>query len=182
MTKAIFLDRDGTINKDIGYLWDPDDFAFLPGAVEAIKIFHDLGYKVIVVTNQSGVARGFYGEEDVRRLHDHMDKLLALEGAFVDAYYYCPHHPEGVVEAYKKVCGCRKPAPGMIKQAEKEFGLDLSQSICVGDKDADVLAGMNGGVGWCAFVKGVYPLDEKVSRTVPIFGGLLELAFHMKKA
>lgn len=180
MQKAVFLDRDGTINQDKGYLCNPCDFAFIPGAVEAIKIFRNLGYKVIVITNQSAVARGFYDEEAVRRLHNHMNSLLALEGASVDAYYYCPHHPEGIVSAYKKDCDCRKPAPGMIRRAKEDFGLDLSRCVCVGDRDIDVLAGMNGGVGHCALVRGNYPMDEKILQTVPVFNDLLQLAHYMK--
>lgn len=180
LNKAIFLDRDGTVNKEIGYLHKPDDFCFVPGAVKAIMIFRELGYKVIVITNQSGVAHGYYTEEDIGRIHTHMDGLLALEGTSVDAYYYCPHHPEGARDDYRKTCGCRKPAPGMIHQAAKDFVLDLTRSICIGDKTIDALAGMNAGVGRCALVKGVYPIDEKIARSVPLFGNLLELALHLK--
>lgn len=180
MKKAVFLDRDGTVNKETGYLHKPDDFSFLPGVVEAIRIFRELGYMVIVVTNQSGVAHGYYEEEDVKRLHDHMDGLLALEGTSVDAYYYCPHHPEGARDDYRKICGCRKPAPGMIQQAAKVFDLDLARSICIGDKTIDAQAGMNAGVGRCALVKGIYPVDETIARSVPLFGNLLEFALHLK--
>lgn len=180
LQKAVFLDRDGTINKEIGYLYRSGDFAFIPGAVEAIKICHSLGYKVIVITNQSGVAQGYYTEEDIQRLHIHIDKLLALEGTHIDAYYYCPHHPEGVIQPYTKKCSCRKPAPAMIEQAVKDFDIDLCRSFCIGDKPIDAQAGMNAGVGRCALVKGIYPIDEKTGALVQIFDNLYKFALHLK--
>lgn len=101
---------------------------------ESIKIFHELGYRVIVITNQAGVARGYYEENDIEILHNHIDYLLDREGTYIDAYYYCPHHPEGTVCKYSYVCTCRKPEIGMIEQALKDFDIDLNNSLLVGDK------------------------------------------------
>lgn len=166
MNKAVFLDRDGTINREVNYLYNPNDFIFIPGAIEAIKVFHELGYHVIVITNQAGVARGYFKEADVKTLHQHIDKLLAAEDTYIDAYYYCPHHPEGTVEEYKIECNCRKPHTGLIEQAVKDFDIDLSESIIIGDKEIDVQTGKNVGIGnngsgWCVLVRSGHPVDEK---------------------
>lgn len=142
--KAVFLDRDGTINIEKEYLFKPEEFEFIPGAVEAIKSLNQTGYLVVVVTNQSGVARGYYSEEDVIRLHHHIDELLKARGAWVDAWYYCPHHSAGRVP-YNVACLCRKPLPGMLQQAAADHTIDLSCSWMVGDKIADMEAGLAAG-------------------------------------
>src|SRR3712207_4894921 len=131
--EAVFLDRDGTINVEVNYLYRPDDFAFVPGAPEAIGRLNRAGFPVVVVTNQAGIARGFYTAEDVVALHDHLQRRLAPFGARVDAFYFCPHHPDFTGE-----CACRKPAPGMLLQAARELGLDLGQSWLVGDSAGDI--------------------------------------------
>ena len=110
--RAVFFDRDGTLNVDIHYLHRPEDFIWIPGAKEAIRHVNDRGYLAILVTNQSGVARGYYPESDVQRVYDWMNSELQKVGAHLDALYYCPHHPEGKVPAYTKTCSCRKPATG----------------------------------------------------------------------
>ncbi len=142
--QAVFLDRDGTINIEKDYLFKPEDFEFTTGAVEAIRMFNEAGYLVIVVTNQSGVARGYYKESDVIHLHKYIDQLLQAKGARVDSWYYCPHHPDGIYP-YNKICNCRKPMPGMLKQAAAEHSIQLSKSWMVGDKMADVEAGLAAG-------------------------------------
>ncbi len=142
--QAVFLDRDGTINIEKDYLFRPEEFEFTPGAVEAIRLLNRSGYLVIVVTNQSGVARGYYTEEDVVKLHSHIDELLQSGGARVDAWYYCPHHPAGG-GPYNQECDCRKPFPGMLRQAAADHGIDLSRSWMVGDKSADMDAGLSAG-------------------------------------
>ncbi len=142
--QAVFLDRDGTINVEKEYLFRPEDFEFTPGAVEAIKILNHAGYLVIVVTNQSGVARGYYKESDVLHLHKYIDNLLNARGARVDSWYYCPHHPNGI-DPYNEICNCRKPMPGMLLQAAAEHSIQLSKSWMVGDKIADIEAGMAAG-------------------------------------
>ncbi|SFT66580.1 D-glycero-D-manno-heptose 1,7-bisphosphate phosphatase [Selenomonas sp. GACV-9] len=136
--KAVFFDRDGTLNVDIHYLHRPEDFAWIEGAKEAIKYVNDLGYLAILVTNQSGVARGYYPEEDVKRVYDWMNGELARIGAHLDALYYCPHHPEGKIPQYAKACTCRKPQTGMVDKACTDYGIDRSQSYFVGDSDGDM--------------------------------------------
>lgn len=143
--KAIFLDRDGTINKYVGFLTKPEQFELIPGVAEAIKKINKSGYLAIVLTNQPVIARGDCTWDELQQIHDKMETELGREGAFVDAIYVCPHHPdkgfEGERLEYKFDCDCRKPKPGLIIQAAKDFNIDLSQSIMIGDGDNDVKAG-----------------------------------------
>lgn len=139
MRPAAFLDRDGTINLEKEYLYRIEELEFVPGAPQAIRLLNRAGYLVVVVTNQSGVARGYYGEEDVEKLHRHMAALLAGAGARVDAWLYCPHHPDGR-GSYAIPCSCRKPLPGMLREAARRFSIDLQRSVMIGDKLIDVQA------------------------------------------
>ncbi len=145
MDKAVFLDRDGTINVELEFLYRPEEFVFIPGAPQAIKLLNDAGFLVIVVTNQSGIARGYYDEAAVYRLHHHVDAELARFGARIDAYYFCPHHPEYGIGGYGTACECRKPRPGMLLRAAADLSLDLTVSFMIGDRLADVHAGLNAG-------------------------------------
>jgi len=142
---AVFLDRDGTINVDKHYLHRVEDFEFIPGAVQAIKTLKNAGYSVIVVTNQSGVARDYFSLDDVARLHEHIQKQLAAAGTGIDAFYVCPHHPEEGQGEYLKNCDCRKGRPGLLLQASVDLGIDLQKSFMIGDKLADIEAGENAG-------------------------------------
>ncbi|CAG0988567.1 D-glycero-D-manno-heptose 1,7-bisphosphate phosphatase [Geobacteraceae bacterium] len=142
---AVFLDRDGTINVEKEYLHRAEEFEFVPGASEAIRLLKEAGFLVVVVTNQSGVARGYYDEAAVHRLHRFVDQELATVGASVDAYYLCPHHPHHGIGPYRTECACRKPLPGMLLSAAADLGIDLSRSWIVGDKAADVEAGLAAG-------------------------------------
>ena len=144
--RAVFFDRDGVLNKDINYLYKIEDFRWIAGAKETIKYYNTKEYYVFVVTNQSGVARGYYQEEDIKRLHQWIEAELAKEGAHIDAFYYCPHHPEGTVDKYKNVCHCRKPEPGLIKRALEEWPIDTEQSFLIGDKPSDVAAAQAAGI------------------------------------
>lgn len=146
--KVIFLDRDGTLNAEVNYLHRTEDLILLPGVIKALERFNKAGYMLVVVTNQAGVARGYYTEEEVRRLHEHMNAELQKHGAHVDKYYYCPHHPEHGVGAYKTDCNCRKPGIGMFEKAESEMpnGIDRAHSYMIGDKLIDTEAGRNFGV------------------------------------
>nr|WP_304970216.1 D-glycero-beta-D-manno-heptose 1,7-bisphosphate 7-phosphatase [uncultured Schaedlerella sp.] len=136
---AVFLDRDGTINREKYYLYRQEDFEWIPGARDAIRTFVLLGYKVFIITNQSGIARGYYTEEDVKLLHHWMDEELRQAGAKVDGYYYCPHHPEAGYGDYQADCGCRKPRAGLFWQAVREHGItDLKNSWAVGDRMRDL--------------------------------------------
>ena len=135
--KAVFLDRDGTINIDKGYLYRISDFEFLPGAVDALKMLQSAGYLLIIITNQSGIGRGYYTEEDFMRLNDYMKAELAKSGVNISGVYYCPHLPDAEVERYRKICDCRKPATGLFERAVKDFNIDLSRSYAIGDKERD---------------------------------------------
>ena len=135
--KAVFLDRDGTINIDKGYLYRISDFEFLPGAVDALKMLQSAGYLLIIITNQSGIGRGYYTEEDFMRLTDYMKSELAKSGVNISGVYYCPHLPDAEVERYRKICDCRKPATGLFERAVHDFNIDLSRSYAIGDKERD---------------------------------------------
>lgn len=137
---AAFLDRDGVLNVDHGYAHRPDQLDWIAGAPEAVRALNAAGYYVIVITNQSGVARGYFDESAVLRFHAHMQERLAEYGARIDAFYYCPHHPQGVVTEFAVACRCRKPLPGMLERAASDWPLDLSRSFLIGDKDDDVAA------------------------------------------
>lgn len=164
MEKVIFLDRDGTLNEEVNYLYRPEDLKLLPGVAEALRSFKDQGYRLVVITNQAGVARGYYREEDVDILHGCLNKILAEKGAEIDAFFYCPHHPEHGIGAYKKKCHCRKPETGMFEQAEQCFSIDKSSSWMIGDKLIDVEAGHNYGVNTLLVGTGYGEEEWKKSR------------------
>ncbi len=145
MKQAVFLDRDGVICEDKHYIHRKEDFILLSGVAEAIRLLNQQGYRVIVVTNQSGIARGLYSFQVMESLHEHMLKLLSKEKASIDKIYCCPHHPRGVIQEYRRSCPCRKPSPGMLYQAQKDFNLDLSTCYLVGDKTTDIQTGINAG-------------------------------------
>ncbi len=170
--RAVFLDRDGTINIDYGYVFRTADFQFIPGAPEAIRALNGAGYLVIVVTNQAGIARGLYGESDLHELHRYLDLELAGYGATIDAYYYCPHHPREGREPYLKECACRKPFPGMLLQAAADLFLDLDESFLVGDKRSDMDAGLAAGcrpiLVQTGYGSGVDDLPSNVSRVADL--------------
>lgn len=147
--KAVFLDRDGTINKYVGFLRDIDEFELLDGVADAIKRINASGYLAIVVTNQPVIARGEVSFEELERIHNKMETLLGKEGAYLDAIYFCPHHPhkgyEGERPELKFDCNCRKPKPGMLLKAAQDFNIDLAQSWMIGDGENDIRAGQNAG-------------------------------------
>jgi D-glycero-D-manno-heptose 1,7-bisphosphate phosphatase len=154
--KAVFLDRDGVINKYVGFLRNIDAFELLPGVAEAIKKINESGYLCIVVTNQPVIARGEVTVAELDEIHNKMETLLGLEGAYIDGLYYCPHHPhkgyEGEIAELKIDCDCRKPKPGMLLKAAEDFNINLAESWMVGDGENDVLAGKNAGCR-TAFIK-----------------------------
>jgi len=134
MSRAVFLDRDGTINEEVNYLSSAEQFRLLPGAGEAIRMLNQRGWRVIVITNQSGLARGYLTEEELARIHHQMKADLDREGAHIDGIYVCPHHPDDG-------CPCRKPGTALFEGAAQEFDIDFSRSCAVGDKMADLLPG-----------------------------------------
>lgn len=158
--KAVFLDRDGTINKYVGFLTSIEDFELIDGIAETIKQINSLGYLVIVVTNQPVIARGEVSLNELQGIHDKMETLLGIEGAYVDAIYYCPHHPhkgyEGELLEYKIDCDCRKPKPGMLLNAAMDYNIDLCNSWMVGDSHNDIKAGLNAGCKTALIGEGEY--------------------------
>jgi D-glycero-D-manno-heptose 1,7-bisphosphate phosphatase len=142
---AVFLDRDGTIIEDVGYLHDPARMKVFPWAAAAIRRLNGAGFAVVVITNQSGVARGLFDEDAIGVIHRTLSKTLAAGEATIDAYYFCPHHPQGLIEPYGIACGCRKPLPGLVQRAAADLGLDLSRSWMVGDRWLDIECGVAAG-------------------------------------
>jgi len=142
---AVFFDRDGTLINDPGYLNHPDQVQLLEGAAEALRELHGLGYKTVVVSNQSGVARGIVTEEMLEKIHERLRELLAAKGATLDKVYYCPYHPDGVVEQYRMDSDLRKPKPGMLLAAAREMEIDLAKSWMIGDAERDIEAGRSAG-------------------------------------
>jgi D-glycero-D-manno-heptose 1,7-bisphosphate phosphatase len=142
---AIFLDRDGTINEDIGYVSSPDELIVYPYAADAVRLINEAGLKVIIITNQSGVARQLYDEPMLATIHGRLIDELGRDGARIDAVYYCPHHPRIGNALYRRACECRKPGPGMLRQAAREHDIDLRLSYVVGDKASDMNLAANAG-------------------------------------
>lgn len=154
MKPAVFFDRDGVLNVDVHFLYRKEEFQWVDGAIEAILLANAKEYYVFVVTNQSGVARGYYEEKDVLALHDWMQGELGKKGAHIDAFFYCPHHVDGIVPAYALKCQCRKPAIGMIMRARDRYEVDMKRSVLVGDKDSDMECAANAGLRGLRFTGG----------------------------
>jgi D-glycero-D-manno-heptose 1,7-bisphosphate phosphatase len=174
---AVFLDRDGTINIEKQYLFRVEDLELLPGAAEGIALLCRAGYRIIVASNQSGIGRGYYTEDDVQHLHRHLDQILNQYGAWVDAYYYCPHHPEQAIGEFRTECDCRKPLPGMLLQAAADLEVELASSFMVGDKLVDVHAGRAAGCIPILVRTGYGAAEEtKLTVQVPVFDDLLAAA------
>lgn len=145
---AVFLDRDGVINRETGYVHRIEEFELLPGVPAALQRLQQAGYRLVVVTNQAGIGRGLYSAEAYERLTRHMQGLLQAQGVRLDAVYHCPHHPTAGVGAYRVECRCRKPAPGMLLDAARDLQLDLAGSVLVGDKGSDIEAGRRAGTAF----------------------------------
>lgn len=145
MNKAVFLDRDGTVNEEVGYLSDLKQLKLIPGAGAAIRRLNRAGFKVVLVTNQSGVARGYFPESFVHDTHALLEQMLRNEGARLDGIYYCPHHPTAGNSRYTTECDCRKPGTGMIDRAARDLNVDVKKSYVVGDKWSDVELGQRAG-------------------------------------
>ena len=174
MRPAVFLDRDGVINVDHGYVSRWEEFEFLPNVPETLAHLQDCGYLLIIVSNQSGIGRGFYTESDLQVLNFAISQyLIDTAGVSVTGFYHCPHHPSEAIGRYRVQCDCRKPAPGMIKQAVLDHQIDLASSILVGDKESDIQAGRAAGVRRLFLVAdGLRPNDQEVFQ---VLGGLSDL-------
>ena len=160
--RACFLDRDGVVNVEVSYLHEPEKTVLETGIVEALQAIHKAGFLAVVVTNQAGVARGKYPESDIAKVHEKLQALLSEHGEKIDAFYYCPHHPEHTGE-----CSCRKPNPGMILQAAEELDIDLAQSVMIGDRMSDVKAGINAGCKASYLVRTGYGLETLAKEPSP---------------
>lgn len=152
MKKALFLDRDGVINIDKHYVYKKEDFHFIEGIMETLHYFQDKGYLLIIITNQSGIGRGYYTEDEFHTLTEWMIEQCISYDVYITKVYFSPYHPEHGIGKYKKDSFCRKPSPGMILAAQEEFEIDLSQSILVGDSESDIEAGMNAGIKTTIFL------------------------------
>lgn len=171
MNKALFLDRDGVINEEKDYLYKKDDFVFIDGIIDLCKHFQELGYLIIVVTNQSGIARGYYTQSDFRTLTLWM--IEEFKNNFIDItkVYYCPHHPD-----IDGACSCRKPNTGMLLQAKDEFDLDMQHSLIIGDKERDIEAGLNAGLGEAyLFVDSTHSNSTQNSKATRVVKNLKEI-------
>jgi len=144
--RAVFVDRDGTLNTEIEYLHRVEEFEWIPGTVDAIRRLNEAGVLVLVITNQAGVAHGYYSEDDVHRIHRHMQNELEAEGARIDAFYYCPYHPDGTVAKYRRPSRCRKPETGMLERGLAEWKIEPEQCVVIGDRNTDVETGRRMGM------------------------------------
>jgi D-glycero-D-manno-heptose 1,7-bisphosphate phosphatase len=151
---AVFMDRDGVLNADRGYICRPKELEWTQGAIEAIRELNYLGYFVFVITNQSGIARGFFQEEDVYDFHSYMEEELERKGAIVHSFYVCPHHPDGIIEKYAIRCKCRKPLPGLVEQACQEWPVDLGESFLIGGREQDLAVANGAGISGYLFSEG----------------------------
>jgi len=174
---AIFLDRDGIINKERDYVHTIDEFHFIDGVFDACREMSKAGYRLIIITNQAGIARGYYTEDEFHHLTKWMLGEFRQHGIEIDDVYYCPHHPVHGVGEYNRDCDCRKPAPGMILRAAQEHSLDLQRSILVGDKVTDIEAGRAAGVGCCILVLTGHSLGAAdTDRADKVFADLRDVA------
>lgn len=179
-TAAIFLDRDGVINQDTGYVYKRDDFIFIDGVIDAMKLLKQKGYQLVVVTNQSGIARGLFSEDDFIRLTEWMDWSLADRDIVLDGIYFCPHHPTEGKGADTKECNCRKPAPGMFQEAITDLDIDVSASYMVGDKVSDLQAAQAAGVAHLVLVRtGKEMTAEGEAMAEAVYPSLSEFAQHV---
>ena len=174
LSRAVFLDRDGTMAPDIPYCSRPEDFNLFPESAKAIRRLKANGFKVIVITNQSGVARGYFSEDTLMKIHEKMERELSREDAHLDGIYYCPHHPD-------EGCECRKPKPQMILRAAQEHGINLLKSVMIGNSSADIEAGKAAGCK-TILIASSQPTDEAIaSRPDAVAAHLLEAAEVLKK-
>ena len=173
MNKALFLDRDGVINEDAGYVYRQEDFRFINGIFELCHMAQKKGYLLVIITNQAGIARGYYTEDDYRVLNNWMLLQFKERGIEITATYYCPYHPGYGVGRYGQDSPDRKPNPGMIYKACNELDINLSESVLIGDKDSDIEAGRNAGVGRLILLKGRYPYTS--SNDVSEFESLFDI-------
>jgi len=179
---AIFLDRDGTVNVDHGYVHEIDHFQFIDGVIDALRELKKMGYALVMVTNQSGIARGIFTEDTFMQLTEWMDWSLADRDVNLDGIWFCPHHPDAVVAEYRQQCDCRKPQPGMLLAAQKELNIDMAASYIVGDKIDDLLAGSAAGVGTKVLVRTGKPVTAEGEKAADwVIDSLADLPARIKQ-
>ncbi|WP_075182108.1 D-glycero-beta-D-manno-heptose 1,7-bisphosphate 7-phosphatase [Pantoea sp. 1.19] len=179
---AIFLDRDGTLNVDHGYVHQIDDFQFIDGVIDAMRELKAMGYALVLVTNQSGIARGLFTEEQFMTLTEWMDWSLADRDVDLDGIYFCPHHPQGSVAALRQSCDCRKPQPGMLLEAAQQLNIDLAASWMVGDKIEDMQAAAAAGVGHKVLVRSGKPVTAEAESAADwVLNSLADLPARLKQ-
>ncbi|MBN1377701.1 MAG: HAD family hydrolase [Gammaproteobacteria bacterium] len=174
LSKAIFLDRDGVINEDLGYVYKIEDFHFIDGVFDACRRLHQLGYKLIIATNQSGIARGYFTEADFNTLNNWMLERFSEQNIPVTGVYFCPYHAEAEIDNYRQESPYRKPGPQMFLDAAKDHGLDLQSSILVGDKLSDLQAAQAAGIARSYFIGEADKLPEEF-KDIPVYKSLYEL-------
>jgi D-glycero-D-manno-heptose 1,7-bisphosphate phosphatase len=186
MKKAVFLDRDGTINEEMGYINHASRFKIFDFVPEAIKILNDCEFLVFVVTNQSGVARGYFSEDLLISLHDHLSAMVEANHAKIEKIYYCPHHPKEGLLKYRVNCNCRKPKPGMIERAKNEYTIDLEESFIIGDRYKDIQFGQNMGLHTIMVLTGyglgeyTYQINDWPKQPDQVCNNLLDAANFIK--
>ncbi len=174
---AVFIDRDGVLNEERAFVYRPEDFVFIPGAIEALRLLQAAGYLLVVVTNQSGIARGLYTEADYLALSAHLRRSLQSSGIRLDAIEHCPHLPDAPLPGYRLDCDCRKPRPGMLLRAIRTLDIDPRTSFLVGDRLSDVEAGRAAGLARCFLVRTGYELSrEAIGTADAVYGDLLACA------
>jgi D-glycero-D-manno-heptose 1,7-bisphosphate phosphatase len=176
MVPALFLDRDGVVNSEVGYLYKPEHVQFMPGLFDLCRVARSRGCKIVIVTNQAGIARGLYSEADFHVLMRWIIGQFARERIQVDGYYFCPHHPEQAIGRYRKDCPDRKPQPGMILRAAREHEIDLARSLLVGDRCSDIQAGATAGVGHLILLTGTEPGPCKLAAHHIVVSTLAEVS------
>lgn len=178
--RAAFVDRDGVLNEERAFVHRIEDFAFVPGAIEALRALQAAGYLLVVITNQSGIARGLYSEAQYLELTEQIRERLRAAGVTLDAVEYCPHLADAPVERYRLDCDCRKPKPGMLRKAIQALDIDPTASFIVGDRLSDLEAGRAAGIGRCFLVRTGYTLSEEASsRADGVYSDLLACASHV---
>ena len=179
---ALFLDRDGVINEDTGYVYKIEDLTILDGVLEALQAIQDAGFQFFVVTNQSGIARGFYDEQDVAIIHAHIDEIFKASNIDIKEWFYCPHHVDGIREQYRMQCQCRKPKPGMLEQAVEKFPVDLERSWMIGDKKSDIEAGRAMNLRTIQILNDKYPKSDSADHYVESLWESVPILLKSQKA
>lgn len=170
--KVAFLDRDGVINKEVNYLHKVDDFEYTSNCLEGMKNLNLLGFSIVIITNQAGIAKGIFSIDEFQELTNWILNDLAKNGVEILDYLYCPHHPLGVINEYSICCNCRKPAPGMLFSIQNKYGVDMQNSILIGDKLSDIEAASNAGVGRSFLVESGHKLSWKARAKAPVYENL----------